>query len=458
MSGNPQRNFGVPLARVVPMFDFPCKVDLGKTEELPSYDDRNFRVLEEEGEESQGRSWVVKCFNADFISEDRVRLQVDAMRSLHDAGVPVPAVLSAKGGEDVMAVYTPCDEDRRAAVAMEEGVEVFPNGAPLQKCLVQVIDFVPESVLYPPHAARSPAFLRHLGSICGDVQWGMRGFFEAKPELEQVADFTWDWNCNEIPRSVSSRLHLVGDEAQRERARTLLERVKPVLPVDRRNFEELAKEWEAEHTGRPGWAQDALRMNPFVRSFIHSDLNDTNILFGVCDLERDAYEHSAVLDFGDACLDFRPFELGVASGYAGMDQPGCPLDTIAQVCRGYVEFVARKCMDPEEGCFSEALFDSFLPPEALKAVYCSSLGRQLLSWIMGYEQMLLNPGDEYLAHSVEPMWRAAEKHLEAEVPEGLDEIVCEIRRRAVGDFEGRALACRSMAGWVKWLLRGGRSL
>lgn len=200
---------------------------------------------------------------------------------------------------------------------------------------------------------------------------------------------------------------------------------------------------------------------------MHSDMNDTNILFKTIDLpsastvttaegilhstlkSEEKYEVGAVLDWGDAGYDYILFDVGVCAGYACMHQDKKEVtETIADVIRGY--FRETMGTDIFEACAqlyvnkNLSIFNSTSAATtttsnhnvqtilnlliqivaASRLIYVTALGRQLQSFAFGREQMSMRPDDEYIAHTVQPIWDAAKGHLKfAGTDEAMDSLL-----------------------------------
>jgi len=408
------------------------ELDYSRTIELPSYDDRNFRVFENA---AQPRSWVVKCVNAGFVSEDRLRLQAEIMEALVEHGVSAPRCVPLRrpplGNNDpwFVAFYDPSGPGNQPPNSDGSNGVLRPPESPQLPCLVHVTNFIDDSMLFPDAAPKSATFLRHLGGIVAQIGVGMQDFFDPVQmrneaaarkgfkSLEEIATFTWEWSCCEIPKETKNRLHLVSDTMSREEAEVLINRVADVLPLDGSRMKLLEADWSARFScgtcieGREVAPRHLL--NPYRLGFLHSDINDTNVLFSQCDRDADVYTTSAILDFGDSTRDYSLLDIGITAAYACMHQELTPVEVLAVVVRGYVDhlagFSSSAAPSTEE---LEVAVDLFVPMEALRMLYGMTLARKLLSAIMGAEQIYLCPGDEYVAHTVEPVWNASRKHLE----------------------------------------------
>merc|ERR1712107_471558 len=134
---------------------------------------------------------------------------------------------------------------------------------------------------------------------------GEAGFFTGQPlafaqtpESPSAAEvhrktgtFTWEWSVSQIPAEVAKRLSTV-EESRRAQCQELLDRISEVLPLDEQSFEALTT-CQVTHGLEPVTSGAVTAPNLFRRDFYHSDLNDSNILFKTCDLEKDNYECSA---------------------------------------------------------------------------------------------------------------------------------------------------------------------
>lgn len=210
---NPRKRFVVDLPTIVSRFRLPA-LDLSRTEELPSYDDYNFRVFCAAGErgEREERSFVVKCMHADMVSADHVRFQVALMNCLSGNGVPCPSAVPLLDSND----------DKDSFVVR------------VDNCVAHVIDFIPNSVLYPETEPKSPKFLDYLGGIVGSVHVATHaaGFFTKGDGAHRKAGtFVWEWSTSQIPKEVSKRLELI-HKNRRSDCAELLKRISEVLPVD----------------------------------------------------------------------------------------------------------------------------------------------------------------------------------------------------------------------------------
>jgi len=123
-------------------------------------------------------------------------------------------------------------------------------------------------------------------------------------------------------------------------------------------------------------------MGALPHSVLHSDLNDTNLLF------KDE-EAIGILDFGDSIYGCTIFELGIAAGYYALGQTD-PVFVFCEVLRGYL--AETPLSDPE-----------------LEAFYHVAYGRMLLSGSMSAEGCAAEPDNEYLAHTADPCWNALTK-------------------------------------------------
>jgi len=196
-------------------------------------------------------------------------------------------------------------------------------------------------------AGRAPTQLRSVGRLLGRVDAALGGFVH--PATRRVMQ----WDLVSAPSLIASRLREIDDPERR----ALVER------VARRAGDQLEAAWAG------------LR-----KSVAHNDANDHNVLVGP-DGAADG-----LLDFGDMVETVTVADLAVDAAYALLDQPD-PLAAIAAVARGYHETF------PLDSAECEAVFDLVTL-------------RLCLSVVISATQRRLDPGNDYLAVSERPAWRA----------------------------------------------------
>ncbi|CAD7927257.1 unnamed protein product [Amoebophrya sp. A25] len=438
-NGNPRKNFKVRLDEVAKVFDLPA-LDLGKTTTLPSYDDWNYRVFSS----SASSSFVVKCMHAEHVSRDHVMLQVEAMRELKRNGVAVPVPVRKRPNTD--------ESQRKPSGADDNDVENFVHCNEEDRALYHVITFIDDSDLYPERARKSAKFLECLGGVVGDIHCATRNFVEGDVAVssdkrawrKKVSTFTWQWSTSTIPVEVQKLYKFVADNSERlSELQQLCARVADVLPVTEEKVEKWVAEEEKLHDETsPGTAAQLARFL-FRRQWTHTDVNDTNLLFKKLDFEKDEWECSAVLDFGDSCWDYALYDVGICAGYACMHNEDQLADVIAGVCRGYRKALLAKKLNVETSStinenltstntnmlmsLDETVFKRW-PRSCVRVVYIAALARKLLSYACALEQIALQPGNEYVAHTAEPTRRAALGHLDIwkTVDEAVDAIMSKI--------------------------------
>merc|ERR1712194_41425 len=142
---------------------------------------------------------------------------------------------------------------------------------------------------------------------------------------DEGAHWDWDWNMKNVATSVRARLHHLAPE-RRKVADHFVESYSKALTPE--------------------------VMGALPHSVLHSDLNDTNLLF------KDE-EAIGILDFGDFIYGCTIFGLGIAAGYYALGQTD-PVFVFCEVLRGYL--AETPLSDPE-----------------LEAFYHVAYGRMLLS-------------------------------------------------------------------------------
>ncbi len=207
---------------------------------------------------------------------------------------------------------------------------------------------------------------------------------------------------------------LRNDEPERKKLQKLLaDRVANVLPLTAEKVEkELGRassslydehggavdevDYEQDNTHGTTRTKELQFLSRFFRKqWVHTDLNDTNILFRAIDLHTKCFEYGAVLDFGDSCFDYCLYDIGITAAYACMYQETLSIaEIIANICYGYFHQGATQ-----------------FPKECLQYVYAVAVGRTLLSLTCACEQIFLQPDNEYVAHTAQPLKDVAGKHL-----------------------------------------------
>jgi len=301
---------------------------LVSVKELPSYDDLNFHIRTARDEE-----YVLKAHNGAIAagSAQRLLAQNRFISRLRDAGLPVPAVVSTK-----------------------EGVASLPMAAPgvpeaNQAAHVRILTYLPGQII-PNEEPKSDAFLQAVGRLCGQLTKALRGF------EDEGAVWDWDWHMKNVASACEARVSYVADPERRALARRLIE------------------------SYRSAFTAEVMAQLP--HSVIHSDLNDTNLLF-----EGD--EVVGILDFGDSIYSCTVFDLGVAAGYYALAQAD-PMRVFSEVLRGYLR-------------------EAELSDSELGVLYHAAYGRVLLSVCFSAQSCAAEPDNEYLAHTSEPGWAVLSK-------------------------------------------------
>jgi 4-aminobutyrate aminotransferase-like enzyme/Ser/Thr protein kinase RdoA (MazF antagonist) len=235
---------------------------------LPSERDQNF--LLETGEQK----YVLKIANA-ADSPSLIEAQNAMLRHLERAGVPVPRLVSARDGQDL--VYEPGGH------------------------LVRLVTWLPGVPLGElPH--HSPALLEDVGRRVGELNAALASF--DYPALHR--DFHWD--LVRAAATTARWLPLVQDVEWR----SLIEREVAAIQA---------------------------RLDPALprlrRSIVHNDANDYNVIVEDPRLGAPARETVAgLIDLGDALFSIRIADAAVAIAYAVLGKPD-PVSAAASIVAGH---------------------------------------------------------------------------------------------------------------------------
>lgn len=288
------RRFGLPVEGL----DF---------KELPSYDDLNFRLTLQDGQR-----FVLKVHNAALPCGTRERLEAQdrLIARLHEAGLPVPKVVSSPEGGSIITL------------------EPQAPGAPPP--LARLLTYL-EGDIVPTEEPKDAKFLQGVGQTVGQIASALSGF------EDPGAHWTWQWDMRRAPEVVRSKLSYIQDDARRELATRLADEYAEVL--DEKTIKELPQ------------------------SVQHADLNDTNLLF------REG-EVVGILDFGDSMSSCRVFEPAIAAGYYSLGQAD-PLTVLCEVLRGYLRTAPSPLSETELRAYFQAARGRVLLSVVSSAEYCS---------------------------------------------------------------------------------------
>jgi len=292
--------------------------------DLPSYDDLNFHVST-----AAGNEYVLKVHNSTLASGTRERLQGQnkLIERLRLNSLPVPEVIRTPDADAVL----PMMPKATGAPAPNMRVLTYLRGEIVEN------DF-----------PKSAEFLRKVGAMVGKIAKALQGFEE--PNLH----WTWEWDMKKLSDVVTSKLQFISNERQRG----------------------LAARLAAEY------ADFIKTTSDLPHSIIHSDLNDTNLLWS----SNEGGEIVGILDFGDAIYNCSAFDPAIAAGYYCLGQPD-PLMVLIEVLAGYLQTSAHGFSDDE-----------------IVAYFHGARGRVLLSVACSAEKQHLEPDNEYLAHTAKPGW------------------------------------------------------
>lgn len=299
-----------------------------KIKDLPSYDDLNFHVTT-----AEGKGYVLKVHNSTLPSgtQDRLKGQNKMIERLRKSDLPVPEIIRTPDGEEVLPI--------KAKV----------EGAPEPN--MRILSYL-QGEIVENNTPKSVEFLRKVGALVGKVARALHGFEE--PNLK----WTWEWDMKTVAETVVAKLPFIGNEGRRG----------------------LATKLAAEY------AEFVKRTSGLPHSVIHSDLNDTNLLWS----SQEGGDIVGILDFGDAIHSCSAFDPAIAAGYYCLGQPN-PLVVLTEVLAGYLETAPHGMSDEEVRCY-----------------FHGARGRVLLSVSCSAEKQHLEPDNEYLAHTAEPGWAVLE--------------------------------------------------
>jgi Ser/Thr protein kinase RdoA (MazF antagonist) len=340
----------VNLSEICP--NFSINFDLSKPpQNLDSYDDWNHRVFSADS----NKSWVVKTCNLANCSFENISMICQTMRELLAKGIPV-------------ANLVPLKSDASCFVYENEKTQ----------CISFVCEFVEGSTLWPAGVSMGIGFLGYLGGVISRLHVATADFYIKYPQYKGVAGWTGEWSIGELPRSIGKRLGGIEDVGWRDSCTELASWVAQKLPITEAKIQESG-------------LSDEKKLKWYRKGLCHTDINGTNVLYS--NMKDGQWEMSALLDFGDMCLDYIVYDIGSAGAYACMGQEIDHAETLAAIIKGY---------------------DASMPREVVEVVYAVALGRGLLSYLSGTERMVSEPGCEHAARHAKPGMDSAKKHFKYE--------------------------------------------
>lgn len=274
-----QKHWGIAISKVSP---------------LDSYDDKNFRVVEE----GNGTKWVFKVLHAE-CEERVVELQHAAMLALRKDGVAAPFPVQTRDG----AWWVSVDMGGHTHIA-------------------RLLEWVPGR----DYAVIKPEDRPQLAYMFGELVARVDRAFQSLNPIPEAAFRKWLWRTSDA--------HMVAEYRASVQRRHTPER----LAI----WDETMRLWNTE------WAPRAAAL---PQGLVHNDINDRNVLVS----EEGApppLRVTGVLDLGDACVERYALNLGNSLFYAML---GLPLENVIQVARDLTNgYCAAKPLSREEKCIAAA--------------------------------------------------------------------------------------------------------
>jgi 4-aminobutyrate aminotransferase-like enzyme/Ser/Thr protein kinase RdoA (MazF antagonist) len=239
------------------------------------------------------------------------------------------------------------------ALPTADGEFLLPYDPPRTgRCWVRMLSFLNGSPLVNIRE-RPPQLLEEIGRTLARIDLALRDFDHPGAHRDHP------WNIERID-DLAQYTEKIAEPARRELVERHLE-----------NFRN----------------EVAPRFEGLERSVIHNDANDYNLL--VRSGARDGAVLAGLIDFGDSRHTITIAELAIANAYLMLDQE-YPLTTAALVTTGYASI--RQLSTAEQSL----LFDLIL------ARLCASV-------LMSTRGLHLEPENEYLQISAQPVWRLLER-------------------------------------------------
>mmetsp|Transcript_35811 Transcript_35811/g.70517 ORF Transcript_35811/g.70517 Transcript_35811/m.70517 type:complete len:431 (-) Transcript_35811:69-1361(-) len=359
--------------------------------ELPSYDDLNFlcrlpeRVSKVDGAqdssgapEESSTSFVFKATK--LHTRDRLEMQHAVMKRLETAGLPVAQVVPSLEGRETEEVEDPSDFSPHT--------------------LCRVMTYL-EGDIRDLCARKGPEFFQEVGRVCGNVCRALQGF------SHPASNWDWEWNTAAALKTGESLVECEPNPKRRQIARHFLALFRTYVQIPMED----ARAKETAEGGQNGHSSISDKEQVMRTGVIHSDLNDTNLIWR-------GESVSGILDFGDAIHSFICFETANAAAYALMGQ--------AEYCDpGKVQQESRKEsieQNKERGTVSAltllqnatTLFESShrefpLSTTELRTLFAATAIRILISVLFSAKYQASNPEDEYVKHTYEPGWTVLEE-------------------------------------------------
>ncbi|CAL8309739.1 unnamed protein product [Lota lota] len=234
---------------------------------LPSYDDQNFYVVAPKG----GGEYVLKVMNsADSKNPTVIDVQTQAMRFLHEHGIPAQTAVATAAGELMKLEEIDC-------------------GFGCQKYMVRLLTYLPGITISKVPA--TPQLLYDVGKMAARMDKVLLKMDH--PHLSALQRESFVWSLSNVPL-LEDYLHSLDGDPLQDVVKAILEEFKTtVLP----------------------------HRHAFRKCINHGDFNDLNILVEPDQGGGGDHRISGILDFGDMSSGYYVHELAIAIMYMMIQHP-----------------------------------------------------------------------------------------------------------------------------------------
>lgn len=321
-------------------------VEIVAHHELPSYDDRNYRVSA-----ADHRAFVLKVASA-ATSRAELELQNEAMEFLAAKcpEIPVPRVVRSVSAPSHSLVALrlpggePVGQGQRAAHDARG-----PTHAQPRDYLVRLISFLEGDVL--ANVPMTDALLEDFGAALGAMDRALAAWSPG-PEASSAAERTMDWDQLRAAEVIEAKLDAVADPGKRARVERVLAlfraEVCPLVP--------------------------SLR-----RSIVHNDANVLNVVAA-------GDKVTGIIDFGDLMRTALVCNASISAAYLMLDTED-PLRRARVFLAGYAKVMP-------------------LTEAEWKVMFPLCLTRLCVSIVMGLAKHRLEPENHYILVHQESNWKA----------------------------------------------------